>query len=139
MFSICNIPPLRLCYIYGTMSPVPQSMLHIRHMNLAELGEVFRQARIEADLTQQQVADLSGVPRVRISRFETGMLPELGAVKMISLFDAVGLDILARSRGHRRTLDDVPHDVEERAHVGSTQKRVRLRAPQRLKTTKDES
>lgn len=112
---------------------------HERYMNLAELGEMFHRARVAANLTQQQVADLSGVPRGRISRFETGMLPELGTVKMISLFDAVGLEILARPRGHRRTLDDVRHDVEALAPLGAAPKRVRPRAPQRLKATKDKS
>src|SRR6516225_1145993 len=104
-------------------------------MNLAELGEAFRQARIAANLTQQEVARLSGVPRVRISMFETGMLPELGAVKMISLFEAVGLEVLARRRGHQRTLDDVRHDIDELGEQGSARKRVRLRAAQRLKPT----
>lgn len=109
-------------------------------MNLAELGEAFHRARIAANLTQQQVASLSGVPRGRISRFETGTLPELGAVKMLSLFDAVGLEILARRRGHQRTLDDVLHDVEELARSSSdAPKRVRVRSAQRLKATEDKS
>lgn len=108
-------------------------------MNLAELGEAFHQARIAANLTQQQVADLSGVPRGRISRFETGMLSELGAVKMISLFDAVGLEISARRRGHQRTLDDVRYDVEERPNSGAARKRVRPRTAQRLQETEDKS
>ncbi|MFM0174770.1 helix-turn-helix transcriptional regulator [Paraburkholderia sediminicola] len=104
-------------------------------MNLAELGEAFRQARIAARLTQQQVAERSGVPRVRISMFETGMLPELGAVKMLSLFDAVGLEILARRQGHQRTLDDVLTDPDEQLEGAGTVRRVRIRAAQRLKAT----
>lgn len=82
-------------------------MFDIRNMNLAELGDAFRQARLAANLTQQQVADMSGVPRGRISMFETGALPEIGAVKMLGLFNAVGLELIARPPGHRRTLDDV--------------------------------
>jgi transcriptional regulator with XRE-family HTH domain len=113
-------------------------MYRIQHMNLAELGEAFRRARLAANLTQQQVAAQSGVPRGRISMFETGMLPELGAVKMISLFDAVVLEILARRRGHQRTLDDVLHDPEDLSGPG-TPRRVRLRAAQRLKATGDKS
>lgn len=107
-------------------------------MNLAELGEAFHRARIAVHLTQQQVADLSGVPRGRISQFETGMLPELGAVKMISLFDAVGLEILVRRPGHQRTLDDVLHDIEE-AGSGSARKRVRQRVEQGPKAAEDKS
>ena len=109
-------------------------------MNLAELGQAFRDARHAANLTQQQVAKLSGVPRERISLFETGALPELGAVKMLSLFDAVGLEILARRRGHQRTLDDVLDDPEDLpGGSGSASRRVRLRAVQRLNATKDKS
>ena len=76
-------------------------------MSLFELGEAFRHARIATNRTQQEIEALSGVSRARISRFETGRLPELGAAKLLSLFEAVGLELLARPIGHRRTLDDV--------------------------------
>ncbi|WP_322048316.1 helix-turn-helix transcriptional regulator [Paraburkholderia sp. J67] len=105
-------------------------------MNLAELGEAFRQARIEANLTQHDVAERSGVPRQRISAFETGTLSEFGAVKMLSLFEAVGLELYARKTGHARTLDDVlrePDAIESRA----PRQRVRLSAAERLKRTRD--
>ncbi|WP_322102184.1 helix-turn-helix transcriptional regulator [Paraburkholderia sp. J41] len=102
-------------------------------MNLAELGETFRAARLAAGLTQQHVAVLSGVPRERISLFETGALPELGAVKMLSLFDAVGLEILARRRGHQRTLDDVLADPADSGEPANAPRRVRARAAQRPK------
>ncbi|MFB9127174.1 XRE family transcriptional regulator [Paraburkholderia dipogonis] len=95
-------------------------------MDLFELGETFRLARIAANKTQQQVAEQSGITRARISRFETGLLPELGTVKLLSLFEAVGLDLLARPIGHRRTLDDVL--TEQRTptvSVDETRRRVR--------------
>lgn len=99
-------------------------------MNLADLGEVFRLARLAANLTQQQVAEISGVTRSRISMFETGMLPEIGAVKMLGLFDAVGLELIARRPGHQRTLDDV---LVESADAGDmpVRRRVRTKASQR--------
>ncbi|PRY08787.1 helix-turn-helix transcriptional regulator [Paraburkholderia sp. BL25I1N1] len=96
-------------------------------MDLFELGETFRLARIAANKTQQQVAEQSGITRARISRFETGLLPELGTVKLLSLFEAVGLELLARPIGHRRTLDDVL--TEQRTlpvSVDETRRRVRL-------------
>jgi transcriptional regulator with XRE-family HTH domain len=104
-------------------------------MNLAELGETFRAARLAANLTQQEVAERSGVPRGRISLFETGMLPELGAVKVIRLFEAVGLELLARRRGHWRTLDDVLTDPDAQGGSEAVTP-VRLRAAKRLKATK---
>lgn len=104
-------------------------------MNLAELGGAFRQARIDANLTQHDVAELSGVPRQRISAFETGTLPELGAVKMLSLFDAVGLELLARKSGHARTLDDVLREPAE-PETRPNRQRVRLSADERSRRTK---
>jgi transcriptional regulator with XRE-family HTH domain len=93
-------------------------------MNLAELGEAFKRARIEANLTQEEVARRSGVQRARISLFETGALAELGAVKMLSLFNAVGFETFVRPAGHRRTLDDVPHERDD-DRVPLARKRVR--------------
>lgn len=49
---------------------------------------------------------MTGVPRTRISLFETGAIRELGALKLIGLFDAVGLELQPRPVGHQRTLDD---------------------------------
>jgi transcriptional regulator with XRE-family HTH domain len=110
-------------------------MSRIQNMNLAELGETFRAARLAANLTQQEVAERSGVPRGRISMFETGLLPELGAVKVISLFEAVGLELLARRKGHQRTLDDVLIDPDEESGPEAPTP-VRVRAAQRLKATR---
>lgn len=96
-------------------------------MNLFELGETFRLARIAANKTQQQVADLSGITRARISRFETGSLPELGTVKLLSLLEAVGLELFTRPIGHRRTLDDVLIEQQTAAvSVEETRRRVRV-------------
>jgi len=101
-------------------------------MNLAELGGAFRHARMDANMTQQQVAEMSGVARGRISLFETGMLPEIGAVKMLSLFDAVGLELIARRPGHQRTLDDVRTEAGDMGATPARQ-RVRRKTPARRK------
>lgn len=96
-------------------------------MDLFELGETFRLARIAANKTQQQVAEQSGITRARISRFETGLLPELGTVKLLSLFEAVGLELFARPIGHGRTLDDVLNEQRTpEVPVDSTRRRVRV-------------
>ncbi|WP_296658552.1 helix-turn-helix transcriptional regulator [Paraburkholderia sp.] len=95
-------------------------------MNLFELGDAFRLARIAANKTQQQVAELSGVTRARISRFETGSLRELGTVKMLSLFEALGLELFVRPIGHGRTLDDVLAEQQmPTIPVEETRRRVR--------------
>lgn len=95
-------------------------------MNLAEFGAIFKTARLRANKTQQEIAEQSGVPRARVSLFETGGLPELGAVKLLSLFEAVGLELLARPAGHQRTLDDVLVEADDaQAPVHPARSRVR--------------
>ena len=107
-------------------------------MNLAELSAAFRRARIAANLTQQQVAESSGVARSRVSLFETGMLPEIGAVKMLSLFDAVGLELIARRPGHQRTLDDVLAESDA-VDEAPPRQRVRAKLPRHPKAAKSKS
>ncbi|RKP46626.1 helix-turn-helix domain-containing protein [Pararobbsia silviterrae] len=100
-------------------------------MDFVELGEAFRLARLAANKTQQQVAEQSGITRARISRFETGLLPELGTVKLLSLFEAVGLELFARPIGHGRTLDDVLAEQRTPAlSSAETRRRVRLPRPE---------
>ena len=99
-------------------------------MTLAELGEVFKDARLKARLTQQDIASLTGVSRYRVSLFETGSLPELGTVKLLSLLSAVGLDLFVRPAGHRRTLDDVIAESASDTSYAPDRRRVRkLRQP----------
>jgi transcriptional regulator with XRE-family HTH domain len=107
-------------------------------MNLAELGEEFKRARIRVNKTQQEVADQSGVPRARISLFETGALPELGFVKLLSLFEAVGLELLTRPLGHRRTLDDVLAEAAEEQALANLM-RTRVRHPRSRPAPVDET
>src|SRR5438132_1175711 len=125
LFTARYLDPV-VCFIYSALNAFQGLMFHRWHMNLAELGEAFKRARLLANKTQQEIADSSGVPRARISRFETGGLPELGAVKLLSLFEAVGLELLARPAGHRRTLDDVLAESETGdAAAGDLRRRVR--------------
>jgi len=80
---------------------------------------------------------MSGVARGRISMFETGALPEIGAVKMLSLFDAVGLELIARRPGHQRTLGDVLIELADTADTPVRQ-RVRKRSAHGAKATKNQ-
>jgi transcriptional regulator with XRE-family HTH domain len=97
-------------------------------MDLFELGEAFRHARIAASRTQREIEALSGVSRARISRFETGSLPELGTAKLLRLFQAVGLEIIARPIGHQCTFDDVLLEPQAPAESDVPQ-RIRVRRP----------
>jgi len=79
-------------------------------MDIVELGQVFRAARIARRLTQQDAARHAGVSVATISRLERGDLLELGVVKLISLFGLVGLVLTTRPKGHTRTLDDIQRE-----------------------------
>lgn len=79
-------------------------------MDIVELGQAFRAARIARRLTQQDAARHAGVSVATISRLERGDLLELGVVKLISLFGLLGLDLTTRPKGHTRTLDDIQRE-----------------------------
>lgn len=79
-------------------------------MDIVELGQAFRAARIARRLTQQDAARHAGVSVATISRLERGDLLELGVVKLISLFGLVGHDLTTRPKGHTRTLDDIQRE-----------------------------
>ncbi|WP_153133339.1 helix-turn-helix domain-containing protein [Dechloromonas hortensis] len=84
-------------------------------MNLAELGLAFRTARIERRLTQQDLVSMTGISVTLISKLEGGMLPDVGIVRLIALLECVGLELQARSRIHRRTLDDIAEELNAEA------------------------
>ena len=79
-------------------------------MDIVELGQAFRAARVARRLTQQDAARHAGVSVATISRLERGDLLELGVVKLISLFGLVGQDLTTRPKGHGRTLDDIQRE-----------------------------
>jgi transcriptional regulator with XRE-family HTH domain len=75
-------------------------------MNLFELGQSLKDARIRQQLTQGELAARTGVSLSSISGLERGILAEIGVVKLLQLFAAVGLELHTRPAGQRRTLDD---------------------------------
>ena len=97
-------------------------------MTLLDLANAFRGARIRARLTQQDVADATGTHVVTISKFERGALTEIGAVKLLALLRAVGLELVPRPAGHARTLDDIARELDAGATSEATlPKRVHRR------------
>jgi transcriptional regulator with XRE-family HTH domain len=117
-------------------------------MDIVELGQAFRAARITRRLTQEDAARHAGVSVATISRLERGDLLELGVVKLISLFGLVGQDLTTRPKGHTRTLDDIqrensvaksvlkaPGDEQMKASAASAV----LPAHRRVRRTKAES
>jgi transcriptional regulator with XRE-family HTH domain len=101
-------------------------------MDIVELGQAFRAARIARRLTQQDAAQYAGVSVATISRFERGDLLELGVGKLISLFGLVGQELIPRPKGHTRTLDDIQRE-------NMVAEPVQTFGAQRVRRTKAES
>jgi len=98
-------------------------------MNIIELGLTFREARLARGLTQRGVAERAGLHPTTVSDFERGTLVELGLTKSIALFEAVDLELIARPRGHVRTLDDIAR--ERRASEATIPATIRRRGIRR--------
>lgn len=105
-------------------------------MDLFEFGQALKEARIAQRLTQSELASRTGVSLSSISGLERGSLSEIGTVKLLQLFAAVGLELQPRVPGQRRSLDDIKAEsarisVEQASLVprieetGKTRQRVR--------------
>lgn len=81
-------------------------------MNLFELGQSLKEARIRRQLTQGELAERTGVSLSSISGLERGILAEIGVVKLLQLLAAVGLELQTRPVGQRRTLDDARQEQQ---------------------------
>ncbi len=80
-------------------------------MMLIDLADSFKKARIAHRFTQKEVAAAAGVSVLTVSNFERSALMEIGAVKLLALFQKVGLELQVRPAGHRRTLDDISREL----------------------------
>lgn len=104
-------------------------------MNLFELGQSLKDARIRQQLTQGELAERTGVSLSSISGLERGILAEIGVVKLLQLFAAVGLELQTRPSGQRRTLDDARQEQQ----VGLSLPIVIQRTPSQFVVAQGES
>jgi HTH-type transcriptional regulator / antitoxin HipB len=76
-------------------------------MTLSDIGVLLKQARREAKLSQQQLAQPLGMSRATISAIEGGRCEEIGFQKLAALLERVGLEIKVGPRKGRPTIDDL--------------------------------
>ncbi|MDR2845086.1 MAG: helix-turn-helix domain-containing protein [Puniceicoccales bacterium] len=62
-------------------------------MDVSEMGKVFREARKQRHLTQQELASALRMSRATISNLESGSIHELGFRKLIRLCVVLGLEL----------------------------------------------
>lgn len=88
---------------------------------LRELGDLLRQARLAAGLTQEQVADLAGISRPRYRDIETG-IAAARATTLMNVSRALGLEMMlvpqamvpaVRALMRPRDDDDLPAFVSQ--------------------------
>lgn len=62
-------------------------------MRLQEVGHAIRRARMDLGLTQAELATAARLSRATINRLEMGTFPDLGALKLQTLLENVGLTL----------------------------------------------
>jgi transcriptional regulator with XRE-family HTH domain len=70
-------------------------------MNLADIGQLVQARREGLGLSQARLARLAGLSRATINQLENGNLVDLGAAKLMTLLDLLGMDLDARPRAPR--------------------------------------
>jgi transcriptional regulator with XRE-family HTH domain len=76
-------------------------------MRLQEIGYEIRRARIGRGLTQAGLAKTAGLSRVTLNQLETGVFPDLGAKKLQTLLEELGLTLAIQPAKRTRRSDYV--------------------------------
>jgi len=74
---------------------------------LSDVGEMLKEARGAAGLSQRELAERAGIARTTLARMETLARGDMSVSALVRLLEAAGYDLRMVQRGHQRTLDDV--------------------------------
>jgi transcriptional regulator with XRE-family HTH domain len=74
---------------------------------LADVAEQLKEARRQAGLTQQQLADRAGLNRLTVGRMENLANNDMSVAALVRLLEAAGFDVKVVKAGHSRTLEDI--------------------------------
>ena len=96
-------------------------------MDMMKMGIFLQELRREKGLTQEQLAELTGVARRTVSRWETGSnLPDLDILIELSDFYGVDLrEILNGERSRENMNKEVKEAVRQVAEYGNEEKEVK--------------
>lgn len=82
--------------------------------SLADIAASIRSHRRQLGLTQQELAERSGVGRTRIADLENGRVPEMGVRTLLRLLTPLGLTLeVVQARPRRPTLDELRAETGE--------------------------
>ncbi len=82
---------------------------------LAEVADLLRTARLEASLSQEELARRAGVARTTVARMETLAKGDMSVSVLLRLLEAAGYDVKSVKRGHHRTLEDILAEQRDEA------------------------
>jgi transcriptional regulator with XRE-family HTH domain len=82
---------------------------------LADVAEMLKDARRQADLSQDELARRAAVARTTVTRMETLAKGDMSVSALVRLLDAAGYDLKAVKHGHARTLEDILAEQREDA------------------------
>lgn len=74
---------------------------------LADIASILRNARREAGLSQQALAQRAGVSRTTVARMETLAKGDMSVSALVRLLEAAGYDLKPIKQGHVRTVEDI--------------------------------
>ena len=74
---------------------------------LYDIAEMLKQARSEAQLSQEALAHRAGVSRSTVARMETLAKGDMSVSALVRLLEAAGYDLKLVKAGHMRTVEDI--------------------------------
>lgn len=74
---------------------------------LADMAEQLKRARLQAGLSQAELAQRAGVSRTTVARMETLARGDMSVSVLLKLLEAAGYDAKVVKVGHQRTLEDI--------------------------------
>ena len=74
---------------------------------LADVADMLRNARREAGLSQDALAQRAGVSRTTVARMETLAKGDMSVSILLRLLEAAGYDLKPIKQGHVRTIEDI--------------------------------
>lgn len=74
---------------------------------LADMAEQLKLARLQAGLSQAELARRADVSRTTLARMETLARGDMSVSVLLKLLEAAGYDVKVVKVGHQRTLEDI--------------------------------
>lgn len=89
-------------------------------MDIQTLGVNLREARKQRNLTQAELADMTGMSRATLSGIENGTISEIGIRKIMALCSVLGLELHVQNLSrHRPTLHTLVDEASQRKTGGT--------------------